>query len=322
MLRPALAALLMMLMLSPLAALAAPLPAPTLPADHPLAGRIWHPATGQFLSPEALAALLAPAQAVLLGETHDNPDHHAAQAWAVRELAAAGGHPLVAFEMIDRDRQGDLDARPSDLDGLGAALTWEARGWPAWSLYRPIAEAALAAGGGLAAANLPAESTRQIARRNEPADLAARLGLDIPLADEDTLAMADEIRASHCNMMPESAIPAMVRVQRARDSEMAETILDLSRRPGQGPVVLIAGAGHARSDRGVPARLRRIAPDLRVISVGFIEVESGATDPAAYAERFRASALPFDAVWFTGRAEREDSCAQLQRHMKKRNDGK
>lgn len=307
--------LLVLLMLTPaLAAQASePPPPPVIASAHPLAGRIWQPATGRFLSGSELEALLGAAQVVLLGETHDNPDHHALQAWAVRVLVAAGGRPKVGFEMIDRDRQADLDSAVHDLDGLGQALRWTERGWPDWRMYRPIALAALAAGGSLSAANLPADLTRLIARRAEPAGLAERLGLDLPLPDEIAAALADEIRTSHCNMMPDSAIPAMVRVQRARDAEMAETVVALARSPGPGPVVLIAGAGHARTDRGVPERLRRIAPDLAVFSLGLVETEAAVTDPAL-------EAMPFDAVWFTGRAEREDPCTQLMRHMKKKSE--
>jgi uncharacterized iron-regulated protein len=307
--------LMVLLMLLPILSVqACSPPPPVIASDHPLAGRIWQPRTGRFLTVSDLEALLGSAQVVVLGETHDNPDHHAVQAWAVRALVAAGKKPQVAFEMIDRDRQADLDEAVHDLDGLGEALRWNERGWPDWQkMYRPIAEAALAAGGTLSAANLPADLTRQIARRAEPAEQAARLGLDTPLPEAIAAALADEIRSSHCNMMPDSAIPAMVRVQRARDAEMAATVAALVQRPGAGPVVLIAGAGHARTDRGVPERLRQIAPGLTVFSLGLVETNAVVTDPAA-------ESPPFDAVWFTGRAEREDPCAQLMRHMKKKSD--
>lgn len=46
-------------------------------AAEPLAGRIWQPATGDFITPDQLLAQAMRADAVLLGETHDNPGHHA-----------------------------------------------------------------------------------------------------------------------------------------------------------------------------------------------------------------------------------------------------
>lgn len=288
-------------------------PVPALASSHPLAGRIWAPADGRFVSPAEAVALLAGAGAVGLGETHDNPDHHALQAWLVAALAAAGPAPTVAFEMIDQDRQDALDAaRAGPLDQFGAAMAWEARGWPAWRLYQPIAAAALTAGGRLAGANLPAALTRPVARGTAPAELIARLGLDQPLPEAEQADLAEEIRASHCGLMPEAAIPGMVRVQQARDASMAETVAVLA---GTGPVVLIAGAGHVRADRGVPARLRRLAPGLVMRSVGLVEVAEGETDPAAVAARFHAATVPFDLVWFTGRPEREDPCAALRRRQ-------
>jgi uncharacterized iron-regulated protein len=72
---------------------------------HPLAGRIWQPAAARFVAPEAVAAALTAARFVLLGEKHDNADHHRIQAWLVGSMIAAGRRPAVAFEMFNRDQQ-------------------------------------------------------------------------------------------------------------------------------------------------------------------------------------------------------------------------
>lgn len=295
---------------------AEPPPSPILLSDHPLAGRIWHPASSRMLSPDELAAHAIEANALLLGETHDNPDHHAVQAWMVRRVAAAGRRPAAAFEMIDSDQQAILDAsRKTGIDGLGEALAWEKRGWPAWTLYRPIAEAVTGAGGRLAATNLPAPLTRQIARGQDTPETTARFGLDQPPPPATAAALAEDIRAGHCHMLPEAAVPGMVRVQRARDAAMAEAVASLARDPVLGPAVLIAGSGHVRTDHGVPARLRQVAPELRSFSLALVEVEPGQTEPASYGP------LPFDAVWFTGRTQREDPCDQMRQHMKKKDGG-
>ncbi len=306
-----------LLLLPTLAAAAEPPPAATVTSDHPLAGRIWDPKTQRTISPDVLVERALAGGIVILGETHDNPDHHALQAWMVRRIAAAGRRPVTAWEMVETDHQGVLDANRNDMPGLGAALEWEKRGWPDWSLYRPIAEATMAAGGSLVAANLPGEVTRQIARSRESTETAARFGLDDPLSPQDATAMADEIRESHCNMLPATAIPAMVRVQRARDASMAEVVAEHATRPEVGPVILITGSGHARFDRGVPARLRALVPGVRTFSLAFMEVEPEDREAtAAAAARFGAGLPPFDAIWFTGKAEREDQCAQLEKHLK------
>jgi hypothetical protein len=72
---------------------------------------------------------------------------------------------------------------------------------------------------------------------------------------------------------------------------------------GGGRAVLITGNGHARTDRGAPAYLRLVAPEVDVLSVGMIELRPGA-DPAA-----AARGRPFDYVWFSTPTERPDPCA-------------
>ncbi|CUW41683.1 conserved protein of unknown function (Uncharacterized iron-regulated protein 55-265) [Magnetospirillum sp. XM-1] len=293
-------------------------PPPQLPADHPLAGKVWEPATGKWRSPQDVIDATLAAGIVMLGETHDNADHHALQAWVVRELAAAGRRPVVALEMVDADHQGDIDRNIGDTAALGAALDWEKRGWPDWALYRPIVEAALAARGEVKAANLPQELTRRIAKGEQGAEVDGRFGLDQPLPPADEKALAADIREGHCNLLPEKAVAPMVRVQRARDAAMAEVLADQASRPEAGPAVLIAGAGHVRADRGVPVRLGAMVPGIPMLTIGFMEVESGKTKPAAYGEGFGAKTPPFDLIWFTGRAQRDDQCAMMEKHMQKK----
>ena len=102
---------------------------------------------------------------------------------------------------------------------------------------------------------------------------------------------------------------------------MADSLLN-----SQQPVkVLIAGAAHVRNDRAVPLYLRtnlkQQGKDARILSIGMIEVESAETDPSAYAEPWGSETLPFDIVWFTPQAKREDMCQQLKQHFKKKHDG-
>jgi uncharacterized iron-regulated protein len=74
-----------------------------------------------------------------------------------------------------------------------------------------------------------------------------------------------------------------------------------------GGAVLIAGAGHVRRDRGVPAHLATAAPGAVVASVALVEVADGAERPADYAARWGGT-VPFDHVWFTPRTDDGDPC--------------
>lgn len=313
-------ACLAVLLLPPLAA-QAEAPPPSLAAplqrDHPLVGRIWLPAQNRFVAVEDLVARAKAADYALLGETHDNPDHHALQAWLVRRLTADGDKPAIAFEMIDNTQApalaAHLAAHPGDAAGLGAALDWAKSGWPDWDAhYRPVAQAGLDNGATLHAANLSRDDTKEIAKGGVPAAWAGRLGLERPQSPEDRQAMEVDIQNGHCGMLPDRALPAMVRVQRARDAVMARALADWPR------AILIAGAGHVRADRAVPRHVADMAPGRAVLALAFVEVSADKRAPQDYAAVYDAERLPFDAVWFTARAERADPCESFRKHMEKK----
>src|SRR3954465_13282726 len=72
----------------------------TLDRDNALVGRIWDAKAGTFVEPRVMFGRLAATRFVLLGERHDNPDHHRLQARALSELVKAGRRPAVVFEML------------------------------------------------------------------------------------------------------------------------------------------------------------------------------------------------------------------------------
>src|SRR5262249_59775917 len=75
-----------------------------LEREHPLTGRIWDVKGARFVDSAAVTRRLTDARYVLLGEKHDNPDHHAIQAALVRALLASGRRPAVAFEQLTADQ--------------------------------------------------------------------------------------------------------------------------------------------------------------------------------------------------------------------------
>jgi uncharacterized iron-regulated protein len=289
--------------------------------DHPLAGRIWDVAAGRFIDSTTLVARLAQSQFVLLGEKHDNPDHHRLQAWLLSALVAAGRRPAVGFEMFNMDQQAAIDRHlhgmTTDAAGLADAVGWDRTGWPKWSLYQPIAEVALNARLPIIATNLPTETARALRRKGlggvDPG-LVARLGLQRPLASATHAAMAAEIRDSHCGYASEAMANAMITVQRARDAHMAERLAAAGRQDG---AVLIAGLGHVRTDWGVPVYLASRMPGTTATSLAFLEVDTDETDPTAYAARFGHGPLPLDYIWFTARLDDVDPCEKYSKQLKK-----
>jgi uncharacterized iron-regulated protein len=283
----------------------------TLDKGLPLVAKIWQPSTATTVETDSLFAALARADFVLLGEQHDNPDHHRLQAEAIAAMVRAGRKPTVALEMLEPDDDALVERYRVDplasAVGLGSVLAWEKRGWPAWTSYVPIADVAFHAALPLVSANLPRSVVRRVAHEGKQALSAEEvigLGLDQPLAPALEASLEEELRGSHCGQLPESMVGSMALAQRARDGQMALRML-----ASVPPVVLIAGAGHVRVDRGVPSRLHAAKPNARVVSVAFVEVDSKRSSPEDYASRFGAAILPFDFVWFTPRASDDDPCA-------------
>jgi uncharacterized iron-regulated protein len=291
----------------------------TFDRDHPLVGKIWETKTGAWVDSSALLTRAARAEFVLLGEQHDNPDHHRLQASILASMVRAGDKPAVLLEMLDTDQDALVEkyrATPGATAlGLGAALDWEKGGWPAWPLYLPIAEVAFDAGLLLASANLPHATVRAIVHdglAGVPPERVSHLGLDRPLAAPLEASLEEEMRSSHCGQLPEAMVAPMALAQRARDGQMVARLLAASR--PSAPVVLIAGSGHVRTDRGVAKRLSEAKPDAPVLSVAFVEVDAALTTAEGYAPRFHADRLPFDFAWFTPRAKDDDPCAGFHVH--------
>jgi uncharacterized iron-regulated protein len=283
--------------------------------DHPLTGRVWQPTRQRFADAASLLVAVGRSDFVLIGERHDNPDHHRLQAWLVDRMIEGERRMAVAFEMFTVDQAPEIAAHlrdnPKDAKGLGAAVGWAKTGWPDWDLYRPIAQAALDAGLPVAAAGLGRATVRAIGRRGEGAlapDVRARLGDLRPSDDAVKTAMADEMRKSHCNMLSDAVAEKMVVVQRARDAHMAASVVAAATQPDLDGAVLISGAGHVRTDHGVPEFLRRIAPGRKVLSIGLVESLPDRQAPEGYAKNLGVQALPFDFVWFTPRFDPADPC--------------
>jgi uncharacterized iron-regulated protein len=271
--------------------------------EHPLTGRVFHPASDSFVSAERLYSEADAAQFLLLGETHDNPDHHRLQAALVESYLTHHSAAKLGFEMLDQ-RATEVLARHAFTtpDQLAEQVAWQDSGWPAFALYRPIFSVALARHAELIAAHPNAENVRA-SMHALPPDEVRSLRLEPPLPAAEIQAQLAEIREAHCGHAPEAMATAMQRAQTYKDAFMARALI----RTGA-PAVLIAGRGHVRADRGVPSYLRRHST-ARVLSVAFIDVAEGRTQPGAY------DLGAFDFVVFTPRVSDEDPCEQFRKQL-------
>ena len=220
-------------------------------------------------------ATLPAVDVFILGEVHDNAVHHANQAMAV----AAVVPKALVFEMLSPDQAALVPADRSDAVQLEAILGWNASGWPDFTLYYPIFAAAPNAR--IYGADLPKAVTKLAVKSGAEiafgAD-AARYGLAQPLDPADQSARQLEQADAHCNQLPVDLLPRMVQVQRLRDAALARAVVQAMADTG-GPVAVITGVGHARTDTGMPVPLQLAAPDLRILSIGQVESDPGVNPP-------------------------------------------
>jgi len=285
--------------------------------DHPMVGQLWWTGTAGGTAAEIRAseamARLALADVVLLGEVHGNPDHHHGQLEVIRALASTGARPALAFEIFDLGDQDRIDALrrdgDPDADALAAGVNLEGRGWD-WSGYRPLVQFALDEGLEIIAANLSRSGAMDVARgglESLPEQERQRLGLDTALEEGLRERLEQRIVDAHCGHLPRERAGGMIDAQRARDAYMADRLAQV-----QGPVVLIAGAAHARRDYGVPAYLARLAPERGLASLAFVEVDPARSEASDYTN---GAVSPHDLLWFTRRSSPDDPCEAFRKQL-------
>lgn len=273
-----------------------PPPAPIAPEgrDHAQLGQIVELASGQVITPQQLVERLAKAPRVLVGEQHDNRDHHALQLWLSRELAAQRPQGSLLLEMLNPDQQARVEqvqaaarAGRMPVDTI-AALAWQP-GWD-WSLYGALVQYQLRQPYPLLAANLDRAEIMQIYQARPTLQGVASTAPAVQAK------LQEDIRDSHCGLLPDSQIPAMLAVQQQRDRRMAERLLAAPQ-----PAMLLAGAFHVRKDLGVPLHLADLGAGEGNLVLILAEVgKQPAADSADY-------------VWYTAANAPEDHCAKLRK---------
>jgi uncharacterized iron-regulated protein len=279
--------------------------------DHPLVGQIFDVRRGSVSTEQELITAARASHYVLLGEQHDNADHHVRQAALVRATVGHGRTPAVAFEMFDVSDQPAIDTyfkgNPNDAFGLGAAVGWEQKGWPLWPMYAEIVQAGVRGKARIVGANLPRSEVMGAAKSGsvlvdgEPRPLPE-------LPPDQAEAMKEEMFNAHCQHLPKEMMGMMAAAQIARDVTLAHRVISADQGDG---TILIAGNGHARTDRGVPWHLSNQGVKGSVLSVGFLEVREGELDPKRYGDD--GAPPPHDFVWFTPGWDRGDPCEEFRR---------
>jgi uncharacterized iron-regulated protein len=227
--------------------------------------RVLRVADRSTITLAGMAAELAPARAVFIGELHHVAEHHRIQLDVIRALHRSGVPVALGLEMFRSGQQEVLDQWTAGTLGEQQFRRTYERNWTLpWELYRDIFLFARENRIPLVGLNVPDDLTRKVAR-NGFASLTdedlKRLPQGISCEVDDTY--REFIRRSH-------GIPGhggqsfqhFCEAQLVWDKVMALNIADRLRRDPGRTVVVLAGSGHAWR-RGIPAQLRQLAPDVR-----------------------------------------------------------
>ncbi len=308
-------------------------------ADHPLVGRMFDCSKNAGIDLAELKQRIADNTLLILGETHDNPDHHRIQARLFRHFAEGRKSPPAAvFEMIPYDLQERLDTlrerKGIDADDVFDAVDWDHSGWPPRDLYRPLMQTVLALGAPIIAAGLP--RTRIKALIQSPDSALSRQEIGIlrlgPLPRDLQKALEKDIVKSHCDMISPQTAHRMSLVQRMRDALMARHLA--LAHADHGSAALVCGDGHARKDWAVPLYIRRQRtgsyfglqrkklplPDPLVIWQA--EIREKAKDVKDLMPEGTSPERLADIVIVTPRAKRKDQCEEFRRFLQRKGQGK
>lgn len=242
---------------------------PARAADNPseAAWRVVETATGKNLRWRDLPARLAAANALFVGEQHDDPQTHKAEAALLEAVHRRIGNRLtLTLEMLERDGQPALnDYLAGKTDE--AAFAKAVKLWPNYATdYRPLVEYARTKRIPVLAANAPQRIVRLVGREGLSA-LEKLPATDRALVAEYVTAPPDAYAKRFADVMMQSGhgggpdgkpmdaatIQRFYEAQAVRDDTMAETV---ARALADGRVVFhVNGSFHSDAGMGTAARV-------------------------------------------------------------------
>ncbi len=237
-----------------------------------------HPATGSAIAGPELLDDVATRAVVLLGEQHDDPDHHLWQLQTLAALHARRPAMIIGFEVFPRRVQPVLDRWVRGELGRRELLA-QAEWGKIWGvdadLYLPLFEFARLNRLPMLALNVDRSLNKAVAASGWDAIAADdREGVSTPApalpAYRDSLfpiwrehAAADD-RSREAATPDDPAFARFVQSQLLWDRAMAEPLARAAQGTGAPLAVGIVGSGHLQHGYGVPHQLR----DLGIESIG------------------------------------------------------
>lgn len=239
--------------------------------------------SGSSVEESALAARLAPARVIYVGEEHPNPHHHAAQLEVLERAYALDPSLALGFEMLPVTLQPELDAYLSgELDEAAFAekVDWKKTwGYP-YGLYKPLFAFARTHQLKAYALNAP----RDLARAVSHDTLTDEQKKQLPEMQAGPAAHREMVReafgAHPHGRFAEARFERFYRAQLVWDESMAARVASVLKNHKR--VIVFAGDGHVRR-YAVPERAARrgAKPFVLVLPVLESDIKDAIADNAA-----------------------------------------
>jgi uncharacterized iron-regulated protein len=253
--------------------------APAVPAANAMVlsyvpQRVFDMRQNAFSDFETMLADLARADAIFVGEQHDDPNTHRLELAIVEGLTRRGVPVVVAMEMFERDVQGVLD------DYVAGTITEEqflkaARPWPRYATdYRPLVEFAKAHKLAVVASNVPRRVASDVGKTGMSA--VEGLGPDRRHAARD---LQCPTSGSYYDRFVEAmgdhagSTPNFYFAQCVKDETMGESVAEtFQKATGRVAIVHVDGAFHSDFGEGTAGSARRRMPGRRIAVVSILPV--------------------------------------------------
>lgn len=258
-----------------------------VPAGAYVPERVVDTAAGTFTDFEAMAASLAKADVVLVGEQHDDPNTHRLELAVLEALARRRGGLVLSLEMFERDVQGRLDqfvrGQLPEPEFLATS-----RPWPRYaSDYKPLVDLAAARQWPVVAANVPRPVASEVSKNGlgvlagKPASERAWAARELRCTPQgEYFDRFGRAMGSHPGEGDEAAkrlsAQRFYEAQCLKDETMAESIAAAhaaaSTADTRAIVVHMNGAFHSDFHLGTAERVARRMPNARVAVITMMPV--------------------------------------------------
>lgn len=232
--------------------------------------------SGRSVQVDAIVSAARQVRFVFVGESHNNPDHHQAQAEIIAALVKDGRDVSVGFEMFTRDNQDNLN--PFSMgwwtdEEFVANADWKKQwGFP-YALYKPIFDVVKENKLPMAALNVPRDWVRKVGKEG-PSAITADQKNWVPTLDLSNKTHRDVFNAL-IGGHPDSGLDNMYAGMVTWDTGMAKSALDFmsgSTNPRR-IMVVCAGSGHMMYGQGINWRIKKTTGE-KVVNVTCIDSDA------------------------------------------------